>query len=530
MSAFPRPAIRALGLTLTLSALAGAQEQSCDVNEGRPNQVAQALLSVQIASGTANPAEAAKQLTKAVKLLTDNGEKMDNQPGRNLVLGKALVLWSTQPNITLVTSRGTLGYSTQPEVQVDLAAAIDSAFKVVETAVPECVGETSKWRGQQPFIDLVNSAIELLPVSADSAGVQANRAIMMNPYSPYGYVILAQVKQQKGEAGEAFPLYRKSVELASKDTIYDDIKHQSLMYLGNLNADSADAATDSAAKKAYVRAALDAFNGVVAEVNEGQMASMARAGLCRVAIASGDTAELRQTYKAPLENPAAFSYSDVMNAGVCLARAEMTKEATSLFRAAYQKNPWHRDALSNLAITLIQANQHEAALPFTGRLLQVDPNNEENLQLAVLAYAGMVKKYRDARTGGASAATKTGAKQAASKPKLSAAVSDSLFRIEKAYTDSAVATSDRRDKLAYAVTLNDFSASDQKAVVSGLVRNQGQESKPITVEVQFLDKDGNVIQTQTSDLGTINAGETSRFSVTAVPGTGIAAFKYTPIK
>ena len=528
MSVKLRPAVYALGLTMTFAVAAGAQEQACEINEGRPNQVARALLAVQVASGTQNPAEAAKQLTSAVKLLTDNGERMDNQPGRNLVLGKALVLWSMQPNVSLMTTRGSLGYASQPEGQVDLAAAIDSAFKVVETAAPECVSETSRWRGQKPFVDLVNSALEALSSSPDSAEIQANRAILLNPYSPYGYVILAQVLQRKGRDSEAFPLYRKGVEVASQDTTYNDIKLQSLMYLANLNADSAEMVSDSAAKRAYVTAANDAFNQILAEAGQGEMTSLARAGLCRVAIVTGDTAGLRVTYKEPLANPAAFSYTDIMNAGVCLARAEMTDEATALFRAAYDQNPWHRDALSNLAITLIQADRHVEALPYTGRLLQVDPNSEDNLQLAVLAYAGMVKKYREARTGPPRSQQTKGARPAA--PKLSAAVSDSLFRIEKAYTDSAVATSERKDKLAYAVTLNQFDVSNEKAFVSGLVRNQGTESKPITVTVQFLDKAGSVVQTQQAELGVVAAGATSRFNVTAVPGTGIAAFKYTRIE
>src|SRR5207237_5346312 len=101
MSVFFGPAVRACGLTMILAAVAGAQgaaQKACEVNESRPTAVGKATLAVQVAS-SAQPDVAARQLTNALKLLTDNGDKMENQPGRNVVLGKVLVLWSMQPNI-----------------------------------------------------------------------------------------------------------------------------------------------------------------------------------------------------------------------------------------------------------------------------------------------------------------------------------------------------------------------------------------------------------------------------------------------
>src|SRR2546423_458147 len=100
MSVFSSPAVRALGLTFVVAAAAHAQgtaAKECDVNENRPSQIARATLAVQVAT-SAQPDAAARQLTSAVKLLTDNADKMENQPGRNFVLGKALVLWSMQPS------------------------------------------------------------------------------------------------------------------------------------------------------------------------------------------------------------------------------------------------------------------------------------------------------------------------------------------------------------------------------------------------------------------------------------------------
>lgn len=541
MPVFLCPALRALGLTVACAGVVNAQaaaEKACEVNEGRPTAVGRATLAVQVAT-TAQGTAATRQLTSAVKLLTDNAERMDNQVGRNLVLGKALVLWTTQPNVELVTKRGPLGYTTNPEGTIDLVAAIDTAFKVVETANPECITETARWRGQKAWVELVNRAIERLNADdTDAAEAAAQAAIRLNPYGPYGYVVLASVKQRRDQSTEAFALYRKSIETAARDTTYDEIRRQSLIYLGNLAADSAEMVTDTVARRPYFETAKAAYEQVLSDTDAGDLRENARTGMCRIAIALGDTAELRDMYKEPLAAPTGFPYGDLMNAGVCMARGEMVPEATTLFRAAYDKNPYHRDALSNLAIMLLRVDNYEQAVPLIARLVSVEPNSPENIQLLVVAYAGMANRIRNERTAGSKApAAKTptkGAKapttKAAAAPRLSAAAQDSLFKLEKAYTDSAVAMNIRKEKLAYRVSLSDFSSTDEKATLAGSIMNQGTTEKPITIRVDFLDRAGQVVQTKDADAGTIAAGKSTRFNVVVTPGKEVSAFRYAPIE
>ena len=540
MSVFLKSVVRALAVSVVCAASAVAQgaQKECSVQEGRPAAVGRATLAVQIAS-SAEPAQASRKLTEAGKALTDNGDKMDNQVGRNYVLCKALVLWTLQPNVTLVSKRGPLGYTANPDATIDLAAAIDSAFQVVEKANPECIGETSRWRGQKGWVNLVNKAIERLNAEdADSAEASARAAILMNPYAPYGYVVLANVMQKRNKPSDALALYKKSVEIAARDTSYDDIKHQSLVYLGNLAADSAESAADAAARKPYVEMAKQAFDQLLADKGAAEFAANARAGMCRLAVISGDTASLRATYKDPLQAPAKFAYQDLMNAGVCLARAEMLPEATSLFGAAYEKNKFHRDALSNYAIMLLRADKQRDAIPYAARLSQVEPNNPENLQLLVLAYAGIAKQARDVRQAAIAKAAPARAtkgapatKTAPAAPKMSQATQDSLFKVEQAYSDSAFKANEKKEKLPFRVTLTDFSTSDDKATIAGTVVNQGTASKDgVKVKVDFLDAEGNVVQTKEQVIGTIAAGGSGRFNLVASPGKGIASFRYAPVE
>jgi len=269
--------------------------------------------------------------------------------------------------------------------------------------------------------------------------------------------------------------------------------------------------------------------------------------MCRVAIASGDTSSLRVTYKEPLANPSAFSYSDLMNSGVCMSRADLELEATLLFRGAFDKNPYHRDVLSNLAIVLLRQDHHDQALPLALRLVSVEPNNPDNIQLLVLAYAGIAQRSRSARVGPKTAspppATKGATKAPATKvpaapaapaapappaaPKMSAATSDSLFNIEKAYTDSAVSSNARRDSLQVRVSLSDFTTGKEKTVLQGSVRLSSTVTATegeYTLKVDFLDVNGGVVVAQEAKVAVTNQ-RAGRFKFEAV-GPTILAFRY----
>jgi Tfp pilus assembly protein PilF len=554
MFVFDRPFARALGIVAVVSGVASAQGKAkeCEVNESRPSSLGKASLAIMTASGAQTPDAVKKQLVSAMKQLASVPANTDNPAGKGFVYGKALVLWASQPGIGLMAKRGAIGLTDNPEGMIDIAAALDSSFKVLETAMPECVTETAKWRGQKPWVDMVNKAIEKLNADEpDSAAWAAQQAITLNPFAPYGFVVLANVRQRQNKVSEAFTLYRKSIDLASKDTSYDDIRRQSLVYLGTLAIDSAEGAPDAATRKPYVDQARSAFESILADKGATESAANARQGLCRVAIVSGDTGSLRTTYKDPMEKPASFTYPDLMNAGVCMARAEMSKEAVQLFTGAYEKNPYHRDVLSNLSIVLLRENQHDRALPLTTRLVTVEPNNPENLQLLVLAYAGIAQRSRAARlagnppapatkappgTKGVAPVTKTlppGSKVAApattapTVPRLSAAATDSLFKIEKAYTDSAVTANGKKDSLVVRVQLSDFTASKDKALLQGSIALSTTVKAPegnYSIKVDFLDAKGGVVAAKDTAVA-VTAQKLGRFKLEG-KGANIAAFRY----
>src|ERR1043166_3781338 len=189
MPAFGRSAVFPAILVASMATVAGAQSK-CDIDEGTPSQIARATLAWQLAAQATKPEDAQTKLREAVKLLSE-ADKARNPLGRNMLMGRVLVLWMSQPNIGATPKRGTIGFTTNIDQPIDLIASIDSAFSVVEQAQPDCVSQTASWRQQKGWVDLVNGAIELMNQDkVDSAVAVAKRSLMLYRGAPYAYMVL----------------------------------------------------------------------------------------------------------------------------------------------------------------------------------------------------------------------------------------------------------------------------------------------------------------------------------------------------
>src|SRR5947209_17280926 len=99
MLATVKNALLPVMLSAAITAVAGAQQKpkECEVDEGKPSEVARAMLALQVAQ-TAKPEDAAKQLRSAITSL-EKADKTKNPVGQSFVLGKTLVMWMQQPNV-----------------------------------------------------------------------------------------------------------------------------------------------------------------------------------------------------------------------------------------------------------------------------------------------------------------------------------------------------------------------------------------------------------------------------------------------
>ena len=76
---------------------------------------------------------------------------------------------------------------------------------------------------------------------------------------------------------------------------------------------------------------------------------------------------------------------DYYNAGVLLYTADRLEQAVIGFQKALEQAPMYRDALQNLAQSLNGLEDYEAQIPYSERLLELDPHNEYGYQMHIRA-------------------------------------------------------------------------------------------------------------------------------------------------
>ncbi len=522
----------------SFAATAGAQQKACEVDEGTPAQVARAVLDLQLAQSAGKPPDAAAKLRDAVKLLGE-GDLKKNPTGRAFVLGKTLVMWMAQPLVANgLASRGSLGFVTDTSARFDLIAGIDSAFTVVEVSNPECAASTAQWRQQKAWVDLTNHAMELMNADKnDSAVFYAKRSLQLSRNSPYGYIVLAQVASKANQSKEAIDYYKQAIAAAGRDTAQTDLRRQLQNTLGGYAADLVDGAT-GADKTLYMAESKAAYNALAKDPGT-KFSDAARNGQARLATLSGDTAAIRASYAEQIANPSAFSYTSLMNAAVTAARANQNKDAITLFEAARLANPYHRDVLYNLSRLYLLDSAYAKGLPYARDLLKVDPSNPDNYQLVAIAYASIKKGYDATEKVYEAKAKAYGDRANKSKSALviKAAV-DSAARVNpliKAYGDSAKTAVDSAlkynelmMKLPARVSFNEFMQAADKATLGGNVLNQTDVARSFDLKIEFVDKAGNVVSSQTVSVGPVAPHESAPFQTTGT-GAGIAAFRYAPL-
>src|SRR5438034_5149253 len=107
-------------------------------------------------------------------------------------------MYLMQPNTPAVEQRSVLGLTSNPTGTIDLYAAADSAFSMVEKASPECATLISQWRQQKPWLNALNGAINALNAGQlDSAETLAKRSLILDRKAPYAYSVLGSVAKNR---------------------------------------------------------------------------------------------------------------------------------------------------------------------------------------------------------------------------------------------------------------------------------------------------------------------------------------------
>jgi tetratricopeptide (TPR) repeat protein len=514
-------------LLLTAAATLGAQEAAkpaCDIGQSSKGNLARASLSFDVARQAATGPAAESNLRNTVKLV-ESPSQGDDPTTRAFILGEALSLWMNQPNVGLTPKRSAVGFTTNPDASIDLIGTVDSLFKIVETAKPNCEEFTAYYRGGQKFyLDLANGAINALNANQlDSAEFYASQAHRIFPASPYGVMVLGNVYSKRGDNAKALEYWRAAAEASAKDTSYRDVRRQMLGNIGSVYLGRANSAT-GADRTAAARSAAEAY-GQLLEVpgTQGQYLYGSRQSYQSALLMAGDTTAFVASYQPLLQNPSAYSYQDLLNTAVNAARSEKAADAAKLFEATLQQNAYNRDALFNLAVTYLTLEQNDKVSPIVSRLVVVDPGNPENYNLAARAYLSMGK----------------------------AAQAKKNTSVAAAYNDSTLTWYTRGNKLPAEVTFTEFTPTEKDLTISGSVLDRRDKidaantpasskaksakgakaaatlpAKAVTLKFEALDKSGAVVGTQSVTTEALTPGKSAKFTVT-ITAPNALAYRYT---
>ena len=515
---------------------AAAQQKECEVDEnsGGLGMAVFALMAAQ--SQGVSQADQTKNLQQAIGRMFPGDAKKEEQDntrnpiGRAYILGQIYMMFLSQPDMPVITTRGRLGFKANPEGAADLSIGIDSAFKIVEERAPLCVTKVSQWRQQAGWVKLVQTAMDLANSNKiDSAEIVANQALRISPTAPYSRLVLGNVAAQRMKNMEAIQHYKGALAEAEKDTIFADVRRTILYTLGNFANDAAQIDTVPANQKIYYAEALAAFNALAKDPGK-QYADVANQGRTSVLRAMGDTAAIRAACKPHLDNPAGQSFTSLIQCGVTLAEINDVPGSTKLFEAASAQNPYHRDALYNLARQQMVTGDYAKAIATTDKLVAIDPSNPDNLRLYVFAYGNLRRQYvakADSVGKVANALGRTTADNAKRRALTDTAIR--LDSLQKSMLNKQLDYNEKADSMAVQVLFAEFTPGAEKATLGGEIRNRSTTEKSYTLNVEFLDKTGAVVSTGSATVDKVAPKGSGRFSITAT-APGIIAFRYKPIQ
>jgi hypothetical protein len=507
MNVWGRAATWALALGALTATAAGAQDKkeggdACSMESVKSGDVKDAYNSVTVLQlGKSKPEDAKKKLADAIEDLTKKDDYGSDQMQRDFVLGSALVMWSEQPGQAPVAKAADLGFKNGGDQNVDLLKTADSLFTVVENASPACEDQTSYYR-QKPWARLINEVGPLINANnLDSAQALLGKSLQIYRDSPFSYYFQGQIAQQKEDWKTAQAAFDKAVQLSDTATVAKDSNVANVKEFSEFaRAFAAFRSAQSLSgdqQKAGMKSAADLYRQYLKDYPSGPNAQPAQAGLTAALQTAGDTESLGAVWSDMAANPSKYRPEQLYDAGVQAYAAEKYDQAVKLMELGEQGNPYLRPGLFNLANAYWKNNQFDKMVPVAHKLTEIDPDNPDNYQLVAIGYQGLAKATKD--------------------PKA-----------QKAYSDSVSKYVVASDKLPVKVTFTSFTNDSVKHTVEGTVENLGAKPKKVTLSVQFVDKTGNVVDTQTAALD-LKPNGSAPFTVTGA-GAGIVAYKYEAVK
>ena len=485
--------------TVTVSALpaamqAQAKTSECKINDSSPYQVNGAKQYVITAAASRKPDEVPKHLQNAIRVLTDNPEKINNEAGRQFMLLRTYAQWLQIEGASMVRKRGELGFTANPQGTQNLLLALDSAATAVESLMPSCKSTVSPYRTR--FLsEILNKAIAALNADQnDSAAYYAQTSLLVASADPRPWNVLTSVYQKTNKVDSATIAMQKVIELSGTDTLFKKIAQQSRYNLAVLTLQKAEAAQGPERDQeiAKARAMLETY----LKVTPGD--ASAQQALGRALRLSGDTAAVVAIFAEMLKTPEKFTDVQLFEAGSNAASSGQDANAVKLFEAGLAKNPYHRVALLNLANVLFGMKDADRMGPIVQRVMALDPHYDTGWRLMAGYFQLKAQKETDAAK-------------------------------KKVMNDSVLFYLDKQTKTNPRVDINLAQKNGNAYEVQGTVTNESAAAGSYTIKFELLDAKGAVVGTKDVAVGPVDAKGNATFSLKMDAPTAVG-FRYAPFK
>lgn len=488
----------ALAVLVPTARLEAQAADGCSVDLFKPAQLAQAMVFVQRAAEATEPVAATRALRDAMRLLQDDRRFTANPLGLAYARAQIYMLWMHQKDAPAAMTPAELNSGRDRTTQIPLAATTDSLFSVVERAAPECEADIDRWRQSKPWSELIGTAYRFLGENAiDSADVYARRAMQLDRRSPFLYNALAQIALRRGDREEGLKQLEASLALADRDTALVETARQLRTQYAATMQEHALTKTDAGERNELLLAAARTFLQIGQEEPEAVDGPAYISAALDIAMLLQDQELVREILDPMIQEPLPYPDLSLLLGAETSRLLNRTDDAIALYVASLEKNPNIRDANYFLAYLYLEAKQPEKATPLLDKLIELDPSNPDNLLMRTMAARQVAEAERDP-------------------PKRAALIRE------------VEALSARESAMQHRLQVTRFERRAEGAVLHGDIENRARRAKPFTVEVSFLDLDGNVVETLSTTTEPVAPNASATFTITATK-PGIVAYRYTPL-
>jgi tetratricopeptide (TPR) repeat protein len=492
-------AVASLTAALVPSVTQAQDAATCSVDLYKPNQLAQAQILIQQAAGSPEGEAGAKALKDAGRLLQNERVFSTNPLGLAFTRAQIYILWMHQENPKDRMTAFEMGLGRDRTVQIDLVGAADSLLTLVEAQGTACESETDRWRQSKPWSTRIGHAYRNLEANnIDSADYWAKEAFRLDRRSPFVYNAFAQIAMRRNDGATMRAQLEKAIERADLDTaLVETARQLRTQYAASLQ-EAAMTESDAATKKEMLLTAGRTFLTVGQADPSGVDGPAYISAALDIAMMAQDTEFLSEILTPMLEDPVPYPDLALLLGAETSRMLSKKEDAITLYKAALEKNPNIRDANYFLAFLYIEANNAAAAAPLLQKLVEVDPSNPDNLMMRTMAMRQVAEAERDV--------TKR----------------RDLIR-------ELTALEAQEAAMQHRLQITRFERRPEGAVFRADIENRSRAAKTYTLEVHFLDLEGNVVETQSATSESAAAGASVSVEVTATK-PGIVAYRYTPLR